>query len=158
MTRDRRALRCEWNGRSFDLVDTGGIDLADADELARSVQRQARAAIAEAELIILVVDARVGLGPGDAELAELLRRANKPVLVAANKVDRPGDEALAAELNALGLGEPQVVSASHGLGTGDLLDRVTAELAELPRPSPRARTPRRGSRSSAVRTSASPRC
>ncbi|MDP9188235.1 MAG: ribosome biogenesis GTPase Der, partial [Actinomycetota bacterium] len=98
------------------------------------VQGQARMAIEEADVIALVVDARAGLGPGDAELAEVLRRSHKPVLVVANKIDRPGDEALGAELNGLGLGEPLTVSASHGLGTGDLLDRVTAELARLPAP------------------------
>ena len=128
VTRDRRALECEWNGLKFDLIDTGGVDLADTDELARAVQGQARVAIEDAEVILLVVDARRGLGPGDAELADLLRRSNRPVIVAANKVDRSEDEALAAELNALGLGEPIPVSASHGLGTGDLLDRLVEEL------------------------------
>jgi GTP-binding protein len=128
VTRDRRALECEWNGLSFDLIDTGGVDLADSDELARAVQAQARAAMEEAEVILLVVDARSGLGPGDAELADLLRRSDRPVVVAANKVDRPEDEPLAAELNALGLGEPLPVSATHGLGTGDLLDRLVEEL------------------------------
>ena len=128
VTRDRRALECEWNGLSFDLIDTGGVDLADSGELARAVQAQARAAIEDAEVILLVVDARSGLGPGDAELADLLRRSNRPVIVAANKIDRPEDEPLAAELNALGLGEPIPVSASHGLGTGDLLDRLVEEL------------------------------
>jgi GTP-binding protein len=128
VTRDRRALECEWNGLSFDLIDTGGVDLADSDELARAVQAQARAAIEDAEVILLVVDARSGLGPGDAELADLLRRSNRPVIVAANKIDRPEDESLGAELNALGLGEPIPVSASHGLGTGDLLDLVVQEL------------------------------
>jgi GTP-binding protein len=128
VTRDRRALECEWNGLKFDLIDTGGVDLADSDELARAVQAQARAAIEDAEVILLVVDARSGLGPGDADLADLLRRSNRPVIVAANKIDRPEDEALAAELNALGLGEPMPVSASHGLGTGDLLDLLVEEL------------------------------
>ena len=127
VTRDRRALECEWNGLKFDLIDTGGVDLADSDELARAVQAQARAAIEDAEVILLVVDARSGLGPGDADLADLLRRSSRPVIVAANKIDRP-DEALAAELNALGLGEPIPVSASHGLGTGDLLDLLVEEL------------------------------
>jgi GTP-binding protein len=130
VTRDRRALQCEWNGRRFDLVDTGGVDLADSDELSRAVQAQAQAAIADADLIVLVVDARAGLGPGDAELGELLRRSDKPVIVAANKIDRAEDEPLAAELNALGLGEPVPVSAAHGLGTGDLLDRVTELLGD----------------------------
>ncbi len=128
VTRDRRALECEWNGLSFDLIDTGGVDLADSGELARAVQAQARAAIEDAEVILLVVDARSGLGPGDAELADLLRRSNRPVIVAANKIDRTEDEPQAAELNALGLGEPIPVSASHGLGTGDLLDRLVEEL------------------------------
>jgi GTP-binding protein len=131
VTRDRRALRCEWNGLAFDLIDTGGVDLADADELARSVQEQAQIAISEADVILLVVDAKAGLGPGDTELATLLRRSDKPVIVAANKVDRPGDEAIAAELHGLGLGEPLVVSGSHGLGTGDLLDRITIALREV---------------------------
>jgi GTPase len=128
VTRDRRALACEWNGLSFDLIDTGGVDLADADELARAVQAQARAAIDEADLIVLVVDARSGIGPGDADLADLLRRSGRSVLVAANKIDRVEDEPLTAELNGLGLGEPLPVSATHGLGTGDLLDRITEEL------------------------------
>jgi GTPase len=128
VTRDRRALECEWNGLLFDLIDTGGVDLADSDALARSVQAQARTAIEDAEVIVLVVDARGGLGPGDAELADLLRRSGRPVLVAANKIDRPEDEHLAAELNSLGLGEPMPVSATHGLGTGDLLDRAVEEV------------------------------
>ena len=157
VTRDRRALLCEWNGIAFDLIDTGGVDLADSDELARSVQEQAKAAIAEADVIALVVDARAGLGPGDAEIADMLRRSDKPVLLVANKIDRPGDEALSAELNRLGLGEPLAVSASHGLGTGDLLDRSRRSWRVPPAPSPSPRTPRRESRSSAGRTSASPR-
>jgi GTP-binding protein len=128
VTRDRRALACEWNGLTFDLIDTGGVDLADSDELARAVQAQARAAIEDAEVILLAVDARSGLGPGDAELADLLRRSGRPVIVAANKIDRPEDGPQAAELNALGLGEPIPVSAAHGLGTGDLLDRLVEEL------------------------------
>jgi GTPase len=130
VTRDRRALGCEWNGLRFELIDTGGLDLADADQLARAVQAQARIAIGEADLILLVVDARAGLGPGDAELGDLLRRSGKRVIVAANKIDRPEDEPLAAELHSLGLGEPLAVSASHGLGTGDLLDRIVAGLRE----------------------------
>ena len=128
VTRDRRALEAEWNGLSFDLIDTGGVDLADSDELARAVQSQAQAAIEDADVILMVVDARAGLGPGDAELADLLRRSGRPVVVAANKIDRFEDEPVAAELNSLGLGEPLPVSASHGLGTGDLLDRLVEEL------------------------------
>src|SRR6478672_1232564 len=117
VTRDRRSLECEWNGLRFDLIDTGGVDLADADDLARAVQAQARMAIEEADVVLLVVDARSGLGPGDAELADLLRRSGRPVVVAANKIDRGEDAAMAAELNGLGLGEPIPVSAAHGIGT-----------------------------------------
>jgi GTP-binding protein len=138
VTRDRRALECEWNGLRFDLIDTGGVDLADSDRLARAVQQQARAAIAEADMIMLVVDARAGLGPGDAELGKLLRAAPRPVLVAANKIDRVEDEPLAAELHGLGLGEPHPVSAAHGLGTGDLLDLIVAELRRLGASEPEA--------------------
>ena len=82
VTRDRRALSCEWNGLRFDLVDTGGVDMADSDELARSVQAQARTAMEEADAILLVVDAQAGLGPGEAELGRQLRGSEKPVLVA----------------------------------------------------------------------------
>jgi GTP-binding protein len=128
VTRDRKALECEWNGVRFELVDTGGVDLAAGDTLSRAVQRQARAAIAEAGAVILVVDTRAGLGPGDAELAAMLRGIDKPLLVVANKVDRVEDEPLAAELHALGLGDPLPVSATQGLGIGDLLDRL-AEIA-----------------------------
>jgi GTP-binding protein len=128
VTRDRKEVPAEWNGRRFDLVDTGGVDLEDSDELARSVQDQARAAIADAEVVVLVVDARAGRRAGDEELADILRRAQTPVLVAANKCDSPADVPLAADFHALGLGEPIAVSAAHGLGTGDLLDRVVAAL------------------------------
>jgi GTPase len=128
VTRDRRALECEWNGVRFELIDTGGVDLADADDLARAVQAQAQVAISEADLVLLVVDARAGLGPGDAELGDLLRRSGKRVIVVANKIDNLRDEPLAAEFYALGLGEPLPVSASHGLGTGDLLDRIVSEM------------------------------
>jgi len=126
VTRDRKELETEWNGIAITLIDTGGVDLAAEDSLSRSVQHQAREAIADADLILHVVDARAGLGPGDAEVAALLRAAPQPVLVVANKIDDPASSHIAAELNKLGLGEPLAVSASHGLGTGDLLDRITA--------------------------------
>ncbi len=126
VTRDRKEIATEWNGTAITLIDTGGVDLAAADSLARAVQQQAREAIADADAILHVVDARAGLGPGDAEVASMLRAASRPVIVVANKVDDPGDVHLGAELHALGLGEPIAVSATHGLGTGDLLDRITA--------------------------------
>src|SRR3954464_15027333 len=128
VTRDRKEVEADWNGRTFSFIDTGGVDLADGDELARSVQDQARAALADADVVVFAVDARAGLRPGDAELADLLRRSDVPVLVAANKVDVVADESLAAEFPGRGRGDPQRVSAAQGLGTGDLLDRVTAQL------------------------------
>jgi GTP-binding protein len=134
VTRDRKRVPCEWNGVAFDLLDTGGIDLADESELAEDVQRQARTGIAEAEAILLVVDGRAGVRAGDAELAKTLRGGEVPVLVVVNKVDRPGDEHVAAEFHQLGLGDPIAVSATHGLGTGDLLDRAVELLGELPPP------------------------
>jgi len=134
VTRDRKRVRCEWNGVAFELLDTGGIDIEDSSELARDIQRQARMGIAEADVVMFVVDARAGVRAGDAELAETLRGAAVPVLVVANKLDRPEDEHMTAELNKLGLGEPLGVSATHGLGSGDLLDRVVELLGERARP------------------------
>lgn len=131
VTRDRKELVCEWTGRRFVLVDTGGVDLADPAPLTRAVAAQAREAIAEADLVLFVVDARAGITPGDEEVAEILRRARKPVLVLANKLDEPGQEPLALELHRLGLGEPIPVSGLHGTGVGDLLDRVVAELERI---------------------------
>jgi GTP-binding protein len=128
VTRDRKALDTEWNGRHLTLIDTGGVDLDDRDALAVQVQDQARAALADADVALLVVDARGGLRPGDHEIADILRRGALPVVVAANKIDSVRDLALAAEFHGLGFGEPIPVSAAQGLGTGDLLDRLT-ELA-----------------------------
>ncbi len=126
VTRDRKELATEWNGSHLTLIDTGGVDLEDRDDLARQVQGQARAALADADVAVLVVDAKAGLRPGDEEIADLLRRGELPVLVAANKIDGVRDLPLAADFYALGLGEPVAVSAAQGLGTGDLLDRIVA--------------------------------
>jgi GTP-binding protein len=133
VTRDRKEVEAEWNGRRFALVDTGGVDLAEEDDLAKRVQSQARYAMSEAAVIVLAVDARAGLRPGDAELARELRGAPVPVVVATNKVDDVKAMPYAAEFYALGLGDPIAVSATQGLGTGDLLDRVAAALDESPR-------------------------
>ncbi|MFL5900549.1 MAG: ribosome biogenesis GTPase Der [Solirubrobacterales bacterium] len=135
VTRDRKRVRCEWNGVAFELLDTGGIDVEDESELAREIQQQARLGIAEADVVMLVVDARAGVRAGDADLAKTLRGADVPVVVVANKLDRPEDEHMTAELNKLGLGEPLPVSATHGLGSGDLLDRVVELLGERAQPS-----------------------
>ena len=132
VTRDRKRLACEWNGVAFELVDTGGIDLEDEAELARDVQSQARLAIAEADAVLMVVDGRAGLRAGDAELAKTLRGGEVPVLVAVNKADKPNDFSVTAEFHGLGLGEPLAVSATHGLGTGDLLDAIVAALGDRP--------------------------
>src|SRR5437868_3022676 len=130
VTRDRKELRTEWNGRPLILIDTGGIDFEDRDELARQIQDQARVALTDADAAVLVVDARAGLRPGDEEMAELLRRSPVAVLVAANKIDTARDLPLTAEFYSLGLGDPIPVSAAQGLGTGDLLDRIVALAPE----------------------------
>jgi GTPase len=128
VTRDRKELLCEWNGREFLLIDTGGMDIADPSPITRSIAEQARAAISEADLVLFVVDARAGITPGDEELAAILRRARKPVFLLANKIDDPAQEAIALEFHRLGLGDPIPISALHGHGTGDLLDAIVAAL------------------------------
>ncbi len=132
VTRDRKEVEADWNGRSFTLIDTGGVDLDETHDLAKAVQRQSRAAVAEASVAVLVVDASAGLRSGDAELASELRAGPVPVIVAANKVDTALQAGGAAEFYALGLGDPVAVSAAHGLGTGDLLDVVVERLADTP--------------------------
>jgi GTP-binding protein len=128
VTRDRKDVVCEWAGKRFILVDTGGVDVADPSPLIRGIAEQARRAVAEADLVLFLVDARAGITPGDSEIAEILRRSHKPVIVVANKVDDPARELDAVEFHALGLGDPVALSALHGHGTGDLLDRIVAEL------------------------------
>jgi GTP-binding protein len=130
ITRDRKELHTEWNGRALTLIDTGGVDLEELEALQPEIQAQARAALAEADVAVLVVDGRAGLRPGDQDMAELLRASSIPVLVAANKIDTARDIPLAAEFYGLGLGEPIPVSAAQGLGTGDLLDAMVAAVPE----------------------------
>lgn len=128
VTRDRNEVECEWNGRTFKLIDTGGVDFRDEDPLAGSIREQAQAGLAEAQVAVLVVDARAGVRAGDEELADLLRRASLPSIVAANKCDGVAEVPLASEFHRLGLGEPLAVSAAQGLGSGDLLDRIVELL------------------------------
>jgi GTPase len=128
VTRDRKELVCEWAGQRFLLVDTGGVDIADRSPLTRQVAEQARAAIGEADLVLFVVDTQTGITPGDEEIAAILRRSRKPVLLIVNKIDDPSRDADAFEFHRLGLGDPIPVSAVHGHGTGDLLDLIVARL------------------------------
>jgi GTP-binding protein len=128
VTRDRKELVAEWAGKRFLVIDTGGVDIADPSPITRSVADQARGAVDDADLVLFVVDARAGITPGDEEVAEILRRAKKPVLLLANKIDDPAQTSVAFEFHKLGLGDPVPFSALHGLGTGDLLDEVVSRL------------------------------
>src|SRR5215204_3384674 len=130
VTRDRKEIDADWNGVGFTLVDTGGVDFAGEHQMAEEIRRQALMAVEGADLALLVVDARAGLRPGDAELAQELRGGGVPVIVAANKVDDARQTGLATEFYGLGLGDPLAVSATQGLGTGDLLDLIVERLPE----------------------------
>ncbi len=131
VTRDRVAYDAAWSGRRFTLVDTGGWD-PDAEGMAARITAQAEIAAAAADVVVFVVDATVGATDADEAVVQVLRRAGKPVVLAANKVDSGSAEADAAALWNLGLGEPRAVSALHGRGSGDLLDAVLAALPEAP--------------------------
>ena len=128
VTRDRLEAICQWAGREFQLVDTGGLVAGDMEPLAVQVRRQAERAIAESQVLVFVVDAAAGLTAQDGAIADVLRRSHRPVLIVANKTDAPGQTSDALEFHALGLGEPLPVSAMHGLGIGDLLDALVAAL------------------------------
>jgi GTPase len=140
VTRDRKPLDAEWAGREFTVVDTGGW-LAAGDTLDRQVSAQAERAICDAAVVLLVVDASVGVTDDDARVARLLRRVERPTLVVANKVDGDSRDTDAWVFTRLGLGDPWPVSSLHGRGTGDLLDAVVARLpAAAPTPPPEAVT------------------
>ena len=128
VTRDRKEILCEWSGTTFRLIDTGGVDRADTGPFGALVAEQAKQAIEEADLVLFVVDARAGITPGDEELAEILRRSRREVIVVANKLDDPRRDAEALEFHRLGLGDPLPLSALHGHGTGDLLDEIVGRL------------------------------
>ena len=130
VTRDRKEVTASWSGREFTLVDTGGW-LASGGALDSMVSRQSEQAIAEADVVLLVVDATVGLTDDDDRVAALLRGRDESVLVVANKVDDASHESIIWEMLGLGLGEPFPVSALHGRGTGDLLDRLIDLLPDL---------------------------
>jgi GTP-binding protein len=127
-TRDRLYGDSEWNGRRFVIVDTGGLEVDPDDPIEARVQEQARLAIAEADVILFMVDAISGLTPADLEAADILRRANAPVIVAVNKADNEKRELEGAEFHSLGWDETYAISATHGRGTGDLLDAIVWAL------------------------------
>ncbi|MYS19350.1 GTP-binding protein [Streptomyces sp. DvalAA-14] len=131
VTRDRVSYEANWNGRRFKIVDTGGWE-QDVLGIDASVAAQAEFAIEAADAVVFVVDATVGATDTDEAVVKLLRRAGKPVVLAANKVDGPAGEADAAALWNLGLGEPRPISSLHGRGTGDLLDAILEALPEAP--------------------------
>ncbi len=136
VTRDRKMLEADWNGRSFTLVDTGGwLSPTSGDgaaALARQVSLQAERAVADADVILMVVDVNVGITEEDAQVAQVLQRADKPVLLVANKADDDRREHESWAFARLGLGEPHPVSAIHGRGSGDLLDALVDALPEIP--------------------------
>lgn len=133
VTRDRIYADAEWNGREFTLIDTGGIQTDEAEggpSITAQVRRQAELAMAEADVVVFLVDARDGLTPTDEEVAGILRRVKRPVILVANKADNLKVEGESVEFFALGLGEPFPISAAHGVGTGDLLDQIVEKLPE----------------------------
>ena len=131
ITRDRLELEATWRGRRFGLIDTAGY-LREATGIEALAKRQADKAMADADLILLVVDVKTGITEEDADLARRLRRAEVPVVLVANKADATGDEADVVEMHSLGLGEPIGVSALHGRGAGELLDLLVALLPDAP--------------------------
>lgn len=132
VTRDRIYGDAEWLQYAFTLIDTGGIEPAREDQIAVQMRRQAELAVAAADVIVFLVDAREGLTDADAEVAGLLRRSRKPIVLAVNKVDAQKFEDAAYEFYALGIGDPITISAAQGLGLGDLLDAVVRDFPAAP--------------------------
>jgi GTP-binding protein len=131
LTRDRLYGVAEWRGQELSVVDTAGLDAATAKDASRAAMAaQTRAAIEEAQVIVFLLDVREGLLPLDEEIAQMLRRSGRPVILAGNKADQPGRDHFAHELSKLGFAEPVLVSAQHGIGVDDLLDRVLEALPE----------------------------
>ena len=130
VTRDRNYVEADWRGRDFILVDTGGLESGREEPMMQAIKTQAMAAVAEADLILFVVAGQSGLTGADEEVAEILRKTNKPLLLVVNKVDNPANEAAITPFYQLGIGEPIPVSASHGLMTGDLLDMIVDNLPD----------------------------
>jgi len=134
LTRDRLYGVAEWRGREFTVVDTAGLDLDTAKDASRAaIEAQTQIAIDQADVIVLLLDVRRGLTPIDRDIAQLLRKSRRRVIVAANKADSPNERHFAHEISELGFDESALISAQHGLGVGELLDRV---LESLPAPEP----------------------
>jgi len=131
VTRDRLYQDAEWNRRLFTLVDTGGLDYQEDGIMISSIRQQAEIAVNEADLVLFVVDSRDGLTSGDEEVAKVLRRSSKPVLLVANKVENFNRIHELADFYRLGLGDPYPVSAAEGLNIGDLLDQIVGELPPM---------------------------
>ena len=128
VTRDRSYHDADWNGVRFKLVDTGGIEMGTDDEFQGSIRAQAFEATREADIVIFLVDGKTGINADDEEVAKILRRSDKPVLLVVNKMDNPGNTDALWEFYSLGLGDPWPVSALHGTGSGDLLDEIVLIL------------------------------
>ena len=130
VTRDRLYADTEWLDNEFMMVDTGGIEIMNTDKIAVSIRQQAQIAIAEADVLLFVCDARAGITHEDAEVAKMLRQSKKPIVLAINKADSPKQEMEIFEFYNLGIGEPIPVSAANHLGLGDLLDAVVEKFPE----------------------------
>lgn len=132
VTRDRNYGKSEWNGKEFSVIDTGGYIKGSEDIFEAEIRRQVELAIDEADAIVFVVDVEEGITPMDAEVAKLLRKVTKPIIIAVNKVDNAKRENDALEFYNLGLGEYFTISSMSGSGTGELLDKIVEVLPELP--------------------------
>ncbi len=131
ITRDRIYSEGEWNGKTFYLIDTGGLDFAQVDEISERIRYQAELAIDEADVILFIVDGKEGLTEADKEVARLLHRANKPVVVGVNKVDHPEHRNVMYSFYEMGFADVFAISAAHGIGTGDLLDKIVDHFSDI---------------------------
>jgi len=131
ITRDRIYAECEWKGRQFILIDTGGIDFIKKEEIQKKITVQTEIAIKEADLIILLVDIKEGINPNDFKVAKIIREKNKPTILVANKGDVQESELKLYEFYELGFGDPFIISAEHGLNVDDLLDRTVSLISEV---------------------------
>lgn len=132
VTRDRSYHEADWNGQTFTLIDTGGIEMATDDKFQGSIRNQAFEAAAEADVIIFLVDGSTGINADDEEVARILRKAETPVILVVNKLDNPDNITAMYEFFGLGLGDPWAISSLHGTGTGDLLDHLVDVLRDIP--------------------------